>query len=98
MLEIIHLMRMLLLQRIDRIKSTLSADLDHLFSTTIIALTEGKVPGRESKLSESERAKWFSDVSECLRTYDALGQWRDAEEVLRRDIVREFVKKVGLLF
>ncbi|KAH8107892.1 COG complex component [Cristinia sonorae] len=79
--------------RIDRIKSTLSADLDHLFSVTIIALTEGKVPGRETKLSESDRAKWLSDAAECLRTYDALGQWRDAEEVLRRDIVRDFVKK-----
>ncbi|TCD60067.1 hypothetical protein EIP91_010785 [Steccherinum ochraceum] len=79
--------------RIDRIKSTLSTDLDHLFSTTIIALTEGKVPGRETKLSESDRAKWLSDVTECLRTYDMLGQWRDAEEVLRRDLVRDFVKK-----
>ncbi|THH26420.1 hypothetical protein EUX98_g7769 [Antrodiella citrinella] len=80
-------------ERIDRIKSTLSSDLDHLFSTTVIALTEGKVPGRDTKLSESDRAKWLSDVTECLRTYDALGQWRDAEEVLRRDVVREFVKK-----
>ena len=68
-----------------------------MFSTTIIALTEGKVPGRETKLSEADRAKWLSDVTECLRTYDALGQWRDAEEVLRRDVVREFVKKVSPL-
>ena len=36
----------------------------------------------------------MADLTECLRTYDALQLWRDAEDVLRRDVLREFVKKV----
>ncbi|KAI0688177.1 COG complex component [Cytidiella melzeri] len=76
--------------RIDRIKSTLSSDLDHLFSSTLVALTEGKEHGRATEL---EKAKLLSDLSECFRTYDTLGLWSDAEEVLRTDVVRSFVKK-----
>ena len=34
----------------------------------------------------------MADLTECLRTYYALQLWRDAEDVLRRDILREFVK------
>jgi conserved oligomeric Golgi complex subunit 2 len=34
------------------------------------------------------------DISECLKTYDVLGLWRDAEDVVRREVVRGFVKKV----
>jgi hypothetical protein len=37
----------------------------------------------------------MADLTECLRTYDALQLWRDAEDVLRRDVLREFVKKVS---
>lgn len=33
-------------------------------------------------------------MTECLRTYDILGLWPDAEDVLRREVVRDFVKKV----
>ncbi|KAJ7218018.1 COG complex component [Mycena pura] len=76
--------------RIDRIRSTLSADLDHLFSANLIALTDSKSDG---KMSEVEKAKSTADLTECLRTYDAMGLWRDAEDVLRRDVVRRFVKK-----
>ncbi|KAJ7680372.1 COG complex component [Mycena polygramma] len=76
--------------RIDRIRSTLSSDLDHLFSSTLLALTDGKADG---KISEVEKAKSIADLTECLRTYDAMGLWRDAEDVLRRDVVRRFVKK-----
>ena len=36
----------------------------------------------------------MADLTECLRTYDALQLWRDAEDVLRRNVLREFVKKV----
>ncbi|KAI0079036.1 COG complex component [Panus rudis PR-1116 ss-1] len=79
--------------RIDRIKSTLSSDLDHLFSTTLKNLTGGKADGTENRLSDSEKVKLVSEITECLRTYDALGLWRDAEEVLRRDVIHEFVKK-----
>ncbi|EMD37937.1 hypothetical protein CERSUDRAFT_50066 [Gelatoporia subvermispora B] len=63
--------------RIDRIKSTLSSDLDHLFAVTVTSLVNGKEP----------------DITECLKTYDTLGSWRDAEDVLRREVVRSFVKK-----
>ncbi|KAJ7045566.1 COG complex component [Mycena alexandri] len=72
--------------RIDRIRSTLSSDLDHVFSTTLLSLTDGKV-------SDADKPRANNDLNECLRTYDAMGLWRDAEDVLRRDIVRRFVKK-----
>ncbi|TFY83578.1 hypothetical protein EWM64_g449 [Hericium alpestre] len=75
--------------RIERVKSTISSDLDHLFATTLMNLTDT----RSSKLSEVEKAKQVTDMAECFKTYDALGLWRDAEDVLRREIVRDFVKK-----
>ncbi|KAG7440047.1 conserved oligomeric Golgi complex component [Guyanagaster necrorhizus] len=73
--------------QIDRIQSTLSSDLDHHFSATLIALTDG------TKLSEADKAKLLADLTECLRTYDMLGLWGDAEDVIRRDVVRRFVRK-----
>ncbi|KAI1795580.1 COG complex component [Ganoderma leucocontextum] len=76
--------------RVDRIKSTLSSDLDHLFATTLNSLVGGH--GKSSKVTEIEKSKLYADVTECLRTYDMLGLWRDAEDVLRREVVREFVK------
>ncbi len=75
-------------QRIDRIQSTLSSDLDHHFSATLIAFTES------TKLLEVDKAKLLADLTECLRTYDMLGLWGDAEDVIRRDVVRRFVRKV----
>lgn len=52
-------------------------------------MTEGRDLGKEF-----DKAKWAADVTECLRTYDMLGLWQDAEEVIRSDVVRAFVKKV----
>ncbi|KAK0461060.1 COG complex component [Desarmillaria tabescens] len=66
--------------RIDRIQSTLSSDLDHHFSATLIAFTES------TKLLEVDKAKLLADLTECLRTYDMLGLWGDAEDVIRRDV------------
>jgi conserved oligomeric Golgi complex subunit 2 len=83
-------------KRIDRIKSTLSSDLDHLFSSTLVALTEGRDFTRNSSSSDLDKTKALSDITECLRTYDMLGLWHDAEEVLKTDVVRAFVKKVCL--
>ncbi|KAG7098601.1 hypothetical protein E1B28_000525 [Marasmius oreades] len=71
--------------RIDRIQSTISSDLDHLFGTTLVLLTEKK--------GESEKSKAITDLTECLKTYDMLGLWRDAEDVMRREVVRPFIKK-----
>jgi len=48
----------------------------------------------DGRLLEIERLKLLTDLRECLRTYDVLGLWRDAEDVLRRDVVRPFLKKV----
>ncbi|KAI0373909.1 COG complex component [Pilatotrama ljubarskyi] len=80
--------------RIDRIKSTLSSDLDHLFASTLGALVGGKDQGgRPSKVSDIEKSKLYADATECLRTYDMLGLWRDAEDVIRREVLRDFVKK-----
>lgn len=78
-------------QRIDRIKSTLFSDLDHLFGTTLVSL----VDGRAGKTLDVDRTKLMGDVTECLKTYDVLGLWRDAEDVLRREVVESFVKKVS---
>lgn len=78
-------------QRIDRIKSTLSSDLDHLFASTLHTVT------KESKVNEMEKSRNMADLGECLRTYDVLGLWRDAEDVLKREVVREFIKKVRSL-
>lgn len=82
------------MQRIDRIKSTLFSDLDHVFATTLISLMDGKA----GKTPEVDRTKLMADVTEFLKTYDVLGLWREAEEVLRREVVDNFVKKVRSLF
>ncbi|KAF6762997.1 hypothetical protein DFP72DRAFT_874343 [Ephemerocybe angulata] len=76
--------------RVDRIQSTLSSDLDSLLTSTLTHLTEGK---SENRTTELERTKWVADLTECLRTYDLLGLWRDAEDIIRRLVVRKFVKK-----
>lgn len=75
------------MQRIDRIKTTLFSDLDHVFGATLASLMDGKA-------AELDRTKFMADVTECLKTYDVLGLWREAEEVLRREVVDNFVKKV----
>jgi hypothetical protein len=54
----------------------------------LAVLTKGK--------SSEEKAKWTADLTECLRAYDILGLWRDAEEILRRQLVVGFVKKVSI--
>ncbi|EJF57655.1 COG complex component [Dichomitus squalens LYAD-421 SS1] len=77
--------------RVERIKSTLSSDLDHLLATALNSLVGGH--GKPSKPTDIEKSKLYADVTECLRTYDMLGLWRDAEDVLRREVVRDFVKK-----
>lgn len=74
-------------QRIDRIRSTLSSDLDYVWASTLSVFTEGKA-------TEIEKSKLIADMTDCLRTYDALELWRDAEEVIRKEVVRGFVKKV----
>ncbi|KAG5650522.1 hypothetical protein H0H81_011940 [Sphagnurus paluster] len=76
--------------RIDRINSTISSDLDHVFTITLGALTEGKGDG---KTAEVEKSKLLADLTECLRTYDVLGLWRDAESIIKKEVVRTFVKK-----
>ncbi|KAF8578033.1 COG complex component [Ramaria rubella] len=80
--------------RVDRIKSTLSSDLDHLFATTLLSLSLGDYGGPKTPPSEQDKARWKADLKECLRTYDILGGWRDAEEVIRREIMKGFVKKI----
>ncbi|KAJ4483374.1 COG complex component [Lentinula aciculospora] len=73
--------------KIDRIQSSLSSDLDALFASTLSAIA-GDV-----KLSELEKSKILPDLTECIRTYDVLGLWRDAEEILRSEVMRPFIRK-----
>lgn len=69
-----------------------------MFGATLLAVTSGPGKGKEKAVvvgtSEGEKAKLMADLTECLRTYDILGLWRDAEDVIRREVVRDFVKKV----
>ena len=65
----------------------MSSDLDHIWASTLAAFTEGKA-------TEIERSRLLVDMTDCLRTYDVLELWRDAEEVIREEVVRKFVKKV----
>ena len=44
--------------------------------------------------SDTDKSKSMADVLECLRTYDVLGLWREAEEIIRRNVVDSFVKNV----
>ena len=82
-------------QRIDRIKSRLSSDLEHHFTTVLLKVTTsekhevGKIPKQDF-----ERSRSLLELTDCLRAYDMLGLWRDAEDILRREVVRGFVKKV----
>ena len=76
-------------QRMDRIESTLSRDLDLAFSATMISLTSSS-----SDLSTAARSRNTAELSECLKIYDMLGKWDSAEEVIRQDLVQPFVKKV----
>ncbi|KAG2368424.1 oligomeric golgi complex component, COG2-domain-containing protein [Suillus spraguei] len=74
--------------RIDRIQSTLTSDLDHVFSAILSSLTDIKA----GKVSD-ERVKLYVDLTECLRIYDSLHLWRVAEEIMRRDVMQAFIKK-----
>ncbi|CAE6517893.1 unnamed protein product [Rhizoctonia solani] len=76
--------------RIDRITSTLSRDLDHHLASILRALTDSStVPSAAS----AERARLTSELVECFKIYDALKMWREAEDVVRRELVRPFIKK-----
>lgn len=75
--------------RIDRIQSTLTSDLDHVFSAILSSLTDIKA----GKVSDQERAKLYVDLTECLRIYDSLHLWEAAEEIMRRDVMQAFIKK-----
>jgi len=44
--------------------------------------------------SDTDKTKSMADVHECLRTYDVLGLWREAEEIIRRSVVDSFLQKV----
>lgn len=75
--------------RIDRIQSTLTSDLDHVFSAILNSLTDIKA----GKVLDLERTKLYVDLTECLKIYDSLHLWRVAEEIMRRDVMQAFIKK-----
>lgn len=86
----------ILIQRIDRIKSTLTSDLETHFASILNSLVSNdKTKTEKAKQPEAERTKLVSDLTDCLRAYDMLGLWLDAEDVIRRELVREFAKKVS---
>ncbi|KZV90605.1 hypothetical protein EXIGLDRAFT_720206 [Exidia glandulosa HHB12029] len=76
--------------RIDRIKTALSSDLDHFFASTLQSLI---LPSESNKPPPMEKARLSSDLNDCFKTYDLLKAWREAEEVVRRTIVKPFVRQ-----
>jgi hypothetical protein len=80
-------------QRIDRISQTLSRDLDHHLSLTLRALVD---PSTLPSTASAERARLTAELVECFKIYDALRMWREAEDVVRRELVRPFIKKVSV--
>jgi len=52
------------------------------------------LPDENSKVTPMERARLTSDLNDCFKTYDLLGAWRQAEEVIRKTIVKPFVRQV----
>ncbi|CAE6431299.1 unnamed protein product [Rhizoctonia solani] len=76
--------------RIDRITSTLSRDLDHHLASILRALTD---PSTMPSAASAERARLTSELVECFKIYDALKMWREVEDVIRRELVRPFIKK-----
>ena len=76
-------------------KATLTSDLESLLSKTVLAVTSVEQPlAPRPKLADGDKARSMSELIDCLKAYDMLALWRDAEDVLRRDVVRSFVKKV----
>lgn len=76
-------------ERVGCIRRTLMSDLDHLFSATLLSVTDTG----DGKTLELERAKAIAELTECLRVYDNLSLWRTAEEIVRKNIVQPFVRK-----
>lgn len=67
------------------------SDLDRFLVDTLHALIG---PSDSLKHAGLEKARLSSDLSDCLKIYDMLCAWPDAEEIVRREVVRGFVKKV----
>lgn len=84
-------------QRIERIRSTLSSDLEHSLKTTLNSLIgENTSPYKIAKPHEPRHSAHISELIDTLHTYDILGLWRDAEDIVRQEVVRGFVKKVRI--
>ncbi|CDZ97124.1 cog complex component [Phaffia rhodozyma] len=74
--------------RIERIRNTLHKDLDHLFSDTLFSMSS-----RSSHYSTSSSSLHHT-LQACLKTYDLISGWRDAEDLLRRELVRPLVRRI----
>ena len=76
----------------------MSDDLESLFSKTLLAVTSAEQTQTDRlRPAEIDKGRSMSELRDCMKAYDMLGLWRDAEDVLRRDVVRSFIKKVGVL-
>ncbi|GJJ06410.1 hypothetical protein Clacol_000601 [Clathrus columnatus] len=75
--------------RVDRVKTTLSSDLNHLFS--VLLLADSSLETSNSQDFDPARRKF--DIKECLRIYDSIGSWREAEEIIRRELVTPFIRQ-----
>lgn len=73
---------------------TLSSDLADLFTTTLLALVSTN-DLTSTKQKEAEHTRSISNMIDCLRAYDMLGLWREAEDVIKREVVTNFINKVS---
>lgn len=83
------------LQRIKRIKSTLASDLEGSLKSILNSLTGANpTTSKATKFQEPRQNAHVSELNDTLRTYDMLCLWRDAEDIIRHETIREFLKKV----
>ena len=74
----------------------MTSDLEHHFTTVLLKVTSTeKEESPKTSKPDLERTKYLTELTDCLRAYDMLALWRDAEDIIRREVVRGFVKKVS---
>ncbi|KAL4073878.1 oligomeric golgi complex component, COG2-domain-containing protein [Scleroderma citrinum] len=76
-------------ERVDCIRRTLTSDLNHHFSSTLLSI----IDTGDGKIQDLEKAKAASELTECLRVYDNLCLWRTAEEIIKKNVVQPFIRK-----
>lgn len=79
-------------QRVDRVSQTLQQDLASLLSSTLASLHA--TPASSGTRSQAqEQIKRQEALTEIFRTYASIDKFREAEEVIRKQLVVEFLSR-----